>query len=598
MGLRINTNVAAITAQRYLGASNQAMGVSLERLASGMRINRAADNPAGLVTSEKQRAQIAGLNQAIENSERGVSMIQTAEAALTEVTSLLNKIRGLALDSANIAVNDESSLAANQSEVSNALASIDRIAANAQFGSKRLLDGTNENTITITDGGNTYDLSFDNSTLATGTDTVTISGFSAASYTMANAGTIGVDASPASPGLIGVKAGEHTVEVTQASDHAVLTGTADITTLGYILAPADTFQLTISGTQETVTIQAGDGGNTIADWVTGINNAIDVSTNFSTTDTAKLLVSASAGTGNVIVLTTANAAGTAYDEGSTAAVTVGTVAVANGGTALDADDVGFAAGNKVATGTDAVLEFDNYANTIAFTDGDGATAVTISDANGNQASIVPVATGLDVGTAIMTVVAATGSIGLSGAASAAFTAGVDATLTDANGDTVDVTVGEDITSGGSEAITAVNNALVFQIGANRNQTVSVGLDDAGSDRLAVGLTNDSGFSKLSEIDVTTAQGAQDALLLIDQGITEITTTRGNLGSFQANTLASNLNNLRIAAENMSSAESTLRDTDFAAEMAEFSRNQIMVQAGMTVLANATQIPQSVLTLLR
>ena len=78
MGLRINSNIAALTAQRYLAKSSNAMNVSLERLASGMRINRAADNPSGLVTSEKQRAQIAGLNQAIENTERSISMIQTA----------------------------------------------------------------------------------------------------------------------------------------------------------------------------------------------------------------------------------------------------------------------------------------------------------------------------------------------------------------------------------------------------------------------------------------------------------------------------------------------------------------------------------------
>jgi len=598
MGLRINSNIAALTAQRYLDASSKAMNVSLERLASGMRINRAADNPAGLVTSEKQRAQIAGLNQAIENTERGISMVQTAEAALTEVTTLLNKIRGLAIDSANNAVNDADSLAANQNEVRDALAAIDRIAATAQFGSKKLLDGTNQNTVSITDGVNGMDLSFDNSSLTTGTDTVTISGFSAASYTAANAGTIGISASPSSYGLVGVTAGSHTVEVTQASDYATLTGTVDITTNGYTLAPDDTFQLTVSGTQETITVQAGDGGNTIADWVTAINNAIDASTNFSTTDASKLLVSASAGTGNVIVLTTGNVAGTAYDEGASAAITVGTVSVANSGSPLTADDIGFAAGNKVATGTDAIVEFDGYGNTITFIDGDGETAVTLNDASGNAVDIVPGATGLSVGTAMLTVTAATGNIGLSGAASAAFTAGVATTLSDANGNTVDVTVGEGITAGGTEGITVVNNALVFQIGANPNQTVSIGLNDVGTDKLAAGVTNTSGFSSLSEINVTTSQGANDSVLLIDQAINEISTIRGDLGSFQANTLESTLNNLSIAAENMTSAESVLRDTDFAAEMAEFTKSQILVQAGMTVLANAAQIPQSVLTLLR
>jgi len=597
MGLRINNNIAALTAQRYLGRNNDAMTVSLERLSSGMRINRAADNPAGLVTSEKQRAQIAGLNQAIENTERGVSMIQTAEAALTEINSLLTKVRGLALDSANASVNDADSLAANQAEIDDALASIDRIAATAQFGSRKLLDGSNRNSITVTDGTNGMDLSFDNSALATGTDTVTISGFAAASYTVQNAATIGISGSPSSYGLVGVKAGDHTVEVTQASNYATLTGTEDITNSGITLAAADTMALTVSGTNETITMAGG--GTSIAEWVAAINTAIDASTNFSTTVVAgKKLVSASAGAGNEIIFKTGNAAGTAYDEGGTAAVTVGVVAIANGGTAKTAADIGFGSGNTSASGTNAIVEFDGRANTISFTNGNGTTASTIYDTNSNAVSITPGATGLNAGTAILTVAAATGNIGLSGGTAVAFAAGITITVTDANGKTVDISVGEDITADGTEGITAVNNALVFQIGANNNQTVSIGLDDAGSDQLATNVTNTSGFTSLSRIDVTTSQGAQDTLLLVDEAVTRVANIRSELGSFQANTLQSNLNNLTVASENMTAAESVLRDTDFAAEMAEFTKNQILVQAGMTVLANAAQMPQSVLTLLR
>ena len=597
MGLRINNNIAALTAQRYLGRNNDAMTVSLERLSSGMRINRAADNPAGLVTSEKQRAQIAGLNQAIENTERGVSMIQTAEAALTEINSLLTKVRGLALDSANASVNDADSLAANQAEIDDALASIDRIAATAQFGSRKLLDGSNRNSITVTDGTNGMDLSFDNSALATGTDTVTISGFAAASYTVQNAATIGISGSPSSYGLVGVKAGDHTVEVTQASNYATLTGTEDITNSGITLAAADTMALTVSGTNETITMAGG--GTSIAEWVAAINTAIDASTNFSTTVVAgKKLVSASAGAGNEIIFKTGNAAGTAYDEGGTAAVTVGVVAIANGGTAKTAADIGFGSGNTSASGTNAIVEFDGRANTISFTNGNGTTASTIYDTNSNAVSITPGATGLNAGTAILTVVAATGNIGLSGGTAVAFAAGITITVTDANGKTVDISVGEDITADGTEGITAVNNALVFQIGANNNQTVSIGLDDTGSDQLATNVTNTSGFTSLSRIDVTTSQGAQDTLLLVDEAVTRVANIRSELGSFQANTLQSNLNNLTVASENMTAAESVLRDTDFAAEMAEFTKNQILVQAGMTVLANAAQMPQSVLTLLR
>ena len=142
MSLTLANNVGALTAQHNLGRSSTALATSLERLSSGFKINRGADGPSALVISEKQRAQIAGLRQAIENSEKAVSMVQTAEGALNEINSLLVKIRGLALDSANAGVNDDDALAANQAEISNALATIDRIAANTQFGTKRLLDGS------------------------------------------------------------------------------------------------------------------------------------------------------------------------------------------------------------------------------------------------------------------------------------------------------------------------------------------------------------------------------------------------------------------------------------------------------------------------
>ena len=114
----------------------------LRRLSSGLKINRGADGPAALVISEKQRAQIAGLNQAIDNTEKAASVVQTAEGALNEINSLLVKVRSLAIDSANSGVNDDDALAANQAEITNALDTINRIANNTQFGTKKLLDGS------------------------------------------------------------------------------------------------------------------------------------------------------------------------------------------------------------------------------------------------------------------------------------------------------------------------------------------------------------------------------------------------------------------------------------------------------------------------
>ncbi|MDH4248494.1 MAG: flagellin, partial [Deltaproteobacteria bacterium] len=142
MALRINSNVQAMNTHRQLLNNDRALGKSLERLSSGMKLNRAADGPASMMISEQLRAQTAALNQAVDNSETAVAMIQTAEASLNEVANLLIAVRQLSIHAANEGVNDENMLAADQLEVTQSLNTIDRIANNAQFGVKKLLDGS------------------------------------------------------------------------------------------------------------------------------------------------------------------------------------------------------------------------------------------------------------------------------------------------------------------------------------------------------------------------------------------------------------------------------------------------------------------------
>ena len=142
MTLSLANNVGALNAQHNLGRASGKLNTSIERLSSGFKINRGADGPAALVISEKQRAQISGLRAAIDNTEKAVAVVQTAEGALSEINSLLVKVRSLSIDSANAGVNDEDALAANQAEITNALETIDRIANNTQFGEKKLLDGS------------------------------------------------------------------------------------------------------------------------------------------------------------------------------------------------------------------------------------------------------------------------------------------------------------------------------------------------------------------------------------------------------------------------------------------------------------------------
>ncbi len=140
--LSVNTNVASLTAQNNLAKSQSRMNTSLERLSTGLKINRAGDDPAGLVVSELQKSQISGLSGAIENIERGITMVQTAESGLGEINDILLKIRDIAVTSANTATQDTASLAANQAEVDALALSITRISDTTKFGTKNLLDGT------------------------------------------------------------------------------------------------------------------------------------------------------------------------------------------------------------------------------------------------------------------------------------------------------------------------------------------------------------------------------------------------------------------------------------------------------------------------
>jgi flagellin len=123
------------------------------------------------------------------------------------------------------------------------------------------------------------------------------------------------------------------------------------------------------------------------------------------------------------------------------------------------------------------------------------------------------------------------------------------------------------------------------------------MGNMSSSQLARGVKNESGFQSLADLDVRSTTGANDAIRVVDEAINQVATTRGSLGAFQRNTLESNLTSLRIASENMTSAESTIRDADMAKELATFTRNQIMTQSAMAQLAQANAMPQNVLRLL-
>ncbi|MCP4171372.1 MAG: flagellin [Fuerstiella sp.] len=470
MGLTITNNVSSLTAQHNLGRASKGVATSIERLSSGLKINRGADGPAALVISEKQRAQIAGLKAAIDNSEKAVALVQTAEGALGEINSLLIKVRSLAIDSANSGVNDSDGLAANQAEIDNALDTINRIANNTQFGSKNLLDGSGGINGTSSDAAVDF---------LKGTSDTT--------------------------------AGSYAVTVTTAGERATESATTDQTQ-----ALAADEVLTINDVS--VTLTAGLSQAQVVDRINDFTAQTGVTAEVNGTTTR---------------LYTANF-------GADAEITV----ISNVASASDSS--GFQNTEQTDVGIDIV-------GTIGGASFNGSGDILTAESGAAKGLSVQIAA-----------------------------SGADATST-----------GIAVTA----TISVTDNALQFQIGANQNQTASIAIDRVNPVALGFGVTGNQ-FNNLNEIDVTSASKSQDSLAVIDAAINDVTNLRGTLGAFQAHTLEATGNNLRATLENTVNAESVIRDTDFASEIANFTKGQVLVQAGTSVLGNANQIPQQVLALLQ
>jgi flagellin len=738
MALRINHNIASLNANRNLNQTTTSMEKSMAKLSSGYRINVAADDPAGLVISEQFRAQIAGLNRAIQNSEGSISMVQTAEGALTEINNLLIGMRELAIHAANEGFNDVDQLAADQAEIENAINTIDRIAANTQFGTKLLLDGSKENVASITSNNNTG-LSLSTSKLSSGTHYVTVTKV-ADSTSSLNVQNLGLTLSNADGDPYNLTGGVHTVDVVQSSAGAqkisgAITAVSqdafgndfqiDATPQQASIAPGATItaaagnagtytyyinyqengaspigvqslsitvdaddaatsfasklnaaiganselagkvevvevddstsgigtdadansiklQAVAEGTQYSVqtlaTTYSGAGAMTAGgnfgaasdrgysnsilnfDWNTsaGADVGVDLTlsdgtyadlsalvTEINTQIAASAALAAGSGTDREIfaeVYDTNRIRFSTRDEGSLYTLTLndgtGTAGADNLRTALNL-------GVDVAanTGTDAIIRFDGYTNTVNRIDWAQATtsvtlenaAVTDSDRGTVVMSVGNAQSGLNAGSMLLSVTAAQYDVRLDGGTATRFAGGSFGTVNNSDrSESLRMLVGL-TSSGGTETVSATDQSLVFQIGANVGQTESISLRNMSATALGQNLVGNL-FTSLAQIDVTTVQGAQDAQSIIDASINEVSTTRGTLGSFQKNTLESNLRNLRVASQNLSASESVIRDTDMAMEMSNFSKDQILMQAGVAMLAQANQVPQAVLSL--
>ena len=472
MPLAIANNSSSLVAQHNLRKSTMAFKSSLEKLSSGLKVNRGADGPAALVISEKQRAQIAGLKAAIDNSEKAAALVQTAEGALNEINGLLVKVRSLAIDSANEGVLDADAQAANQAEIDNAMETIDRIANNTQFGTKKLLDGS--------------------------------------------AGFQGVASSPTDVTFL---------KATSATQEGIYTINVD-TAAERAFGEAATAQTDVLAADETLTI------NDVNIELTAGMNQDQVIDRINENTAQTGVIADNGGTGGATRLYTK-----AF--GSIASLNV----QSNTADAVDSSGIGTVA----ITGTGVDVEVSVDANSYT-----------------GQGNVLNVSGGPAKGLSLLIA-----------------TDGSDPTTT---------------VAGAVGTVSVTDNSLVFQVGPNADQNTKVAVDRANTTSLGLGVM-DNQFANLSEIDVQSADKANDSLAIIDKAINDVTNMRGDLGAFQGNTLEATMRSMEATLENTINAESVIRDTDFASEIAEFTKQQVLQQAGASVLSSANQFPQLILSLL-
>ena len=544
MAMIVQHNMSAMNANRMLGITNSSLAKSTEKLSSGYRINRAADDAAGLSISEKMRSQIRGLNKASDNAQDGISLIQTAEGALNESHSILQRMRELSVQASNGTETDDDREAV-QKEIEQLQDELTRISSTTEFNTMKLLDGSLAGPQGVSKGSN--------QTIGS-----QISNLKAAETGM----TAGVDtSSDANTDLFA----KETIKI----DGAEIT--VDWTTLTSEEKAALKQNWTASDSSK-----ASKAATIMQD---KINEAIDnsglgvahVTVKSSVTGTAAKfnIKSGSEGTDSKIDIDSATNTKTVIGK------TFGTVKATAGSTTYSGDPVAVTEkfymninGQSLVVTPTAVDNGENMSDVATNLAADINKAIDAYNKDRDDADQLKNVT-VDVSKDGRLVVSSeSGSVSFSdfGTGEAAKKLGLDASATK----------------------TAANGGMTLQIGANEGQTMNFGIEDMSAAALGV----DGG-----KVDIASQSGAQKATTTIDAAIKKVSEQRSKLGAVQ-NRLEHTIANLDTASENTQTSESRIRDTDMAEEMVAYSKNNILLQAGQSMLAQANQSNQGVLSLLQ
>ena len=497
MGNVIQTNVASLGAQRSLSQTNNALGTTFQRLSTGLRINSAKDDAAGLQISNKLTSQIGGLTVASRNANDGISLSQTAEGALQETTNLLQRMRDLSIQSAN-GSNSSSQRNALQAEVSQLQQEINRIADTTAFGGRNLLDGT-----------------FGSSSFQVGSQA-----FETINLSIGN--------------FQGSQIGNRTRDLNSAASVNAATQLGGVAAAGTAAAANGvTGNLTINGDASSGAFAVSGSASSVA---TSINSQAGT-TGVTAEARTSVRISFSADETVTFDLTGSNAAAVSIN------------ATISGGDLGEVSDAINAEAGK--TGITAVVD---------------GTEIRLTSEGGDDILIEDFADG---GTNIT----------------------MDVDGYNFTGETALTAATETLTANGAVDSTRAIGTIRLSSDSSFTTLASAATIDSTT------TVQTSALDAVSDIDISTQVGAQVALDVVDSALSKVDSSRADLGAVQ-NRLTSTIANLGNIIENVSAARSRTRDTDFAVETANLAKNQVLQQAGLSILAQANASSQSVLSLLQ
>ena len=524
----LNTNMPSINTQRKLSKAQSALDKSLERLSSGLRINTARDDAAGLAISERMTAQVRGLTVATRNANDGVSMAQTAEGALAEMGDILQRIRELAVQSAN-ATNSAGDRKSLNDEVNQLVAELNRFANTTEFNGMKLLNG-DDPVSAFHVGANS------NQTIVATTTDFRTSKYG--SYQIGNA-TVTADKATAGKGV--------SISNAVAGTNAVANSSIQVT--GAAVSKDGIMTLNGPNASGSVSLTVSDSAADIASKI----NSQDL-TGIKATARTETMIGFTTGDYTIEISTTNATSNSA----NTATATISFSVPKIGGDTI---------GSSAEALTDAVNAFNEQSSKTGITAklNDAKTGIILENDEGKNINVTF--------TGSNTIYMGNQSTGVSAVIS-----------------NKGATNGTTFTAAGQVTL---DSARSYSVTLAASMNIQAGVLSGGS--MGAG-TYGSTLQRVDSLDITTIKGANDAIHICDSAIDAVNAQRAKYGALQ-NRFEHTISNLQTSHENVSAARSRIQDADYAAETAALSRNQVLQQAATSMLTQANNLPQNILTLL-